>query len=254
LLAHSRKRHGRPGLSALVTAVALILCGDQYGCTPGGPSFHNEDPRVEESPSLLAPSFERVWKEHTIVLGSHLRRGTGPPSSSGPGGQNPLGPFPVIVHATIVDSLLIEAGIQEFARLAGMDALRVDVYRQAYRQLHRLGDAVFVYLEMETPWTEEYLKPDRWILYVEDMDGHQVEPAHIVEHPVGQQTAWQGSPAAPDTSISPSRSKRALELYFPLPHSPHSHTRPERLKFVMVDVNERHVRAEGEWNSITARN
>jgi hypothetical protein len=147
--------------------------------------------------------------------------------------------------------MLVEGGIREFGRLACMDTNSLDAYRRSYRKHHHLDENAFVYVEIQTFLAEEYLEADRWIFFVEDQQRNQIEPVRVVQHPVQQQTPRPGSPYELDSPAALSPVKRIIELYFPLKRFPQV-TRPlERfgtLKFVALDINNSHVRAEGMWD------
>jgi len=63
---------------------------------------------------------------------------------------------------------------------------REDVWTR-YKAQNRLDDAILIRLKMSTPYSERYLKPERWIIYLEDSEGIGYEPIQIVEeavHPI----------------------------------------------------------------------
>jgi hypothetical protein len=154
-----------------------------------------------------------------------------------------------------MDSILVEAGIREFGRLAGMDTNGLENYRKSYRARYRLDEDIFVYVEMQTFLAEDYLRASRWIFFVEDDKGVQVEPERVVEHPVQRQgpgSVPSSGPVGPEVFGA---EKRVIEFYFPLdPFHEGVHTlRKSGLKLVLLDAGNPLVRAEGTWNPTTPR-
>jgi hypothetical protein len=229
----------------------LALGSVNQGCSPAAGYQRPEEQGSEQLSSLLSGSFEACWNKRTMVLGSQSSRGVGLPFLPGGPGERGEGPFPLIVRATIMDSMLVEAGIREFGCLAGMDTNSLNAYRRSYRKHHHLDENAFVYVEIQTFLAEEYLEADRWIFFVEDQQRNQIEPVRVVQHPVQQQTPRPGSPYELDSPAALSPVKRIIELYFPLKRFPQV-TRPlERfgtLRFVVLDINNSYVRAEGMWD------
>lgn len=60
---------------------------------------------------------------------------------------------------------------------------REDVWTR-YKEQNRHDDAILIRLKMSTPYSERYLKPERWIIYLEDNEGTGYEPVQIVEEAV----------------------------------------------------------------------
>jgi hypothetical protein len=229
--------------------VGLALGAVIQGCASGMGYQRPEEQESEELNSLLSPSFEKLWNRATIVLGSPSSTGVGSPFFLG--GRRGEGPFPLIVHATLMDSMLIEGGIREFGRLACLDMSSLDAYRQSYRKHRRLDQNVFVYVEIQTSLADEYLEAGHWIFFVEDQEWNQIEPARIVQHPVQRQIPRPGSPYEVESPAAFSTAKRIIDLYFPLKRfSPVHHSLASfgTLKFVVLDINNSRVRAEGMWD------
>ena len=235
-----------------MVVVGLALGSLNQGCSPAAGYQRSDHPGSEQLSSLLSGSFEACWHRNTIVLGSQSSPGAGLPSPLGRGRGG--GAFPVIVRATIMDSLLVEAGIQEFGRLAGMDSNSLDAYRRSYRKHHDLDKNVFVYAEIQTFLAEEYLEANRWIFFVEDQQRNQTEPVRIVPHAIQPKTPQLGPSYDPGSPVTWLPVKRTIELYFPLGLFPPVHRTPEgvgTLKFVVLDINNSYVRAEGMWDLTT---
>jgi hypothetical protein len=199
--------------------------------------------------SMLGSRFEGLWNRETIFLSSRRGKGIGFPSQSAEAGGQALGEFPLNVQATFMDSVLVEEGIREFARLASMDTTGLNAYRDSYRKKHTLDENAFVYVKIQTSLADEYLTTDRWTFFVEDRDDNQVEPVRIVQHVVQRQLPRGNAPDgrgwrewSPTTLV--------LELYFPLNRlslPKRSLDRPIELRLVVVDNNNLQSRAEGSW-------
>jgi hypothetical protein len=155
-----------------------------------------------------------------------------------------------------MDSMLVEVGIREFGRLAGMDTNGLEMYRKSYRARYRFDENFFVYVEMQTFLAEDYLRVARWIFFVEDEKGNQVEPERVVEHPIQR----QGPRSLPSSGLGVGpegfgAEKRIIEFYFPLDRFPEGvrALRKSGLKLVLLDAGNPLVRAEGTWNLTTPR-
>ncbi len=216
-----------------------LLLGVTAGCLPG--NFQRRGSQETELPgSLLGTHFERLWSRNTVVLSAQRR--VGPifsQSGEGFGGQS----FPLTVRATIMDSALIETGLQEFARLVGMDSVRIRQYRDCYHQRHRLRERVYLYVDVATVFPEEFLDADRWTFFFEDEKLNQVEPAVIVQHPIRKEPPL-GERGDSWSSQSLTRTQRVIELYFVRSRLLRN---PRDLKLVVVEFKNSNVRAEGTW-------
>ena len=202
--------------------------------------------------SLLGCRFEELWNRETIILSSRRVRGIGFPSWSGNAGEQAQGEFPLNVQATFMDSVLVDEGIREFARLASMDTTSLNAYRDSYRKKHTLDENAFVYVKMQTSLAEEYLSMDRWIFFVEDQHGNQVEPVRIVQHAVQRELPRGNTPYGRGWEEWPTTT-RILELYFPLERlslRKESLNGPIELKLIVLDNNNLQLRAEGTWKDL----
>lgn|GEM_PF-2812186 len=255
---HSQNRNqGAPLVPRILILIAGLALGSvNQGCSPAAGFQRPEQQGSEESNSLLSASFEACWNKSTIALSSQSSGEVGFPFLAGGPGRRGEGPFPLIVHATIMDSMLVEEGIREFGRLARMDTNGLEAYRRSYRQHHHLDENVFVYVEIQTFLAQEYLDADRWIFFLEDQQRHQIEPVRVVQHPIQRQTPRLGSPNGRDDPAGMSPVKRSIDLYFPLKRFPPANREFEgfgTLKFVVLDINNSHVRAEGVWDLIAPK-
>ena len=250
---HSRKKAtlSARGIISLIAGLTFGILNQ--GCSPSPGYLRSEQENGEELRSLLGGSFETCWNRNTIVLRSQSSGGAGVTFLSG--GDPDWVSFPLNVRATIMDSMLVEAGIREFGRLAGMDTNGLEKYRKSYRTRYRCDENLFVYVEMQTFLAEDYLRVARWIFFVEDEKGNQVEPERVVEHPIQRQgprslpSSGSGGPEVPGAE------KRIIEFYFPLDCFPEGvrALRKSGLKLVLLDAGNPLVRAEGTWNLTTPR-
>ena len=238
---HGPVKHGPPSSEQILVVLGItLLLGTAQGCLPG--NFQRPGSQERELPgSLLGMHFERLWSRNTVVLNAQRPRSRPIFSQSGEGFAGQL--FPLTVRATIMDSVLIETGVQEFARLAGMDSVRTRQYRDCYHQRHRLDEHVFLCVEVATVFPEEFLDADRWTFFFEDEKLNQVEPAVIVQHPIRKEPPL-GERADSWSSQSLTRTQRVIELYFVRSRLLRN---PRDLKLVVVEFKNSNVRAEGTW-------
>jgi hypothetical protein len=89
--------------------------------------------------------------------------------------------FPLQIAATLMDSLLIEAGLQHYANLAKMTPEEKATFRNAYFQRYDVENHLLIWCELQTTWIELYLDPNRWIIFIQDDAGNQYEPLRILE-------------------------------------------------------------------------
>ena len=234
--------------------IAGMMFGNVYqGCAPGG-GYHQPEEQQEEVTPLFSSQFEAAWRKNTIVLGLVSSRGPGSflMLGEGPGGAA----FPLTVHATIMDSALVDMGMREFAGLAGMDTNILKSYRETYLKHHSLDGCVLMYVDIQTFLAEDFLEARRWVWFLEDEHRNQVEPLRIVQHSIQRQLPHPGSLYEADSRVDFKPLKRILELFFPLNRLPQMNNGVEEfrsLKFVVLDVNNSLVRAEAMWSPVLAQ-
>lgn len=229
------------------------------GCMPSTATLPAERGNVALWSSLLPGSFGKLWTERTILLGQ-LSDGFRLPALSPLGGSPPDGdgPFPLIVRATLVDSVLIEAGIREYGRLASMTDEELSAFQSAYHAKHDVDNSLFVWLELQTSYTDDFLKLERWIIFLEDETKQQFEPMRVVEHPMQKRPppdaaadrAGRNSLVYPGELTWPLTTK-AVELYFPKKRydgAPLLSATTKTLKLVVLEPKNTSVRAEGSWD------
>src|SRR5258706_11905326 len=121
-----------------------------------------------------------------------------------------------------MDSALIDAGFHTLEDLAAMSDSESSDFRSAYARARASGDTLFIWLEMRTSSTEDFLDLGRWTIYLQDETGRQIEPSRFVEHPLSRQG---GRGAEPEELRSGGRErsgfaatvKKEVELYFRQP-------------------------------------
>jgi len=130
-------------------------------------------------------SFPALWEKWTVELGVTTRGGK--PWQLGnlftmAGGEGG-GPseFPLHIAATLMDSLLIEAGFLHYANLAKMTPEEKTAFRSAYFQRYGVENHLLIWCELKTTWTELFLDSNRWIIFIEDDAGNRYEPVQILE-------------------------------------------------------------------------
>jgi hypothetical protein len=206
---------------------------------------------LSPSASPYLGSFDRLWSRRTIIL-SQLRDGQGGGADSPREGS---GFIPVTARATYMDSALIAAGLHTFADLASMNDEESSTFRSNYWNSRATGDTLFIWLELRTSATEDFLELGRWTIFLEDESGKQIEPSRFVEHPVQRQGGrvaeqeerrgdGRGSPVFAATV------KKEVELYF---HQPPPGSRngngesPRTLRLIMFETKNPLARVEGAW-------
>jgi hypothetical protein len=97
------------------------------------------------------------------------------------GGRGGPSEFPLHIAATLMDSLLIEAGLQHYAALLTMTPEERTKFRNAYYRRYDPTNHILIWCELRTTWTELFLDSNRWIIFIEDDAGNRYEPVQILE-------------------------------------------------------------------------
>lgn len=191
-------------------------------------------------PDSSETSYEALKERWTIVFG--------------PGGPNTgLQAFPVLVTATLFDSVLVEAEIRQTAPPDSVDGPAGLARRQAYYRTHRVGEMLTIRMVLSTFLHESYTDPNRWVIYLEDDQANQYEPAEILM--TTAQTPAQPSPLIPrayrgEGGGELARRARQAELRFlrrdALGH-PLIQAETRALRLVLFDKNDPSYRTQGEW-------
>jgi hypothetical protein len=223
------------------------------------PSFRKYVGPVSDSKTSaqIEESFPNLWEKWTVRLGS-AARGGGPmrfinplAMTGGPGGG--ISEFPLHITATLMDSFLIEAGLQYYANLVRMTSEERTAYRSNYFQRYDVEDHLLIWCELQTTWTELFLDLDRWIIFIEEDSGNQYEPVRILEEsPFSRQmiserlSGLQPGQRRPRFQIH----QRTLMFCFPkrdFSGAPVLSEEVEFLKLVFQLNEDGKMRAEGMW-------
>ena len=173
----------------------------------------------------------------------------------GPGGnRSGIERFPLIVTATLYDSILIEA---EIAHISASVSTTRDEALQAHQTnnmaTNKAHGMFTIRLILSTFLHESYVNPDRWVIFVEDHEGNQFEPDNIIE---------SFEMEAPDPSsldplgnadyggVAMTRKSRQIEIRFPY-QDPFGRAifgqGTKLLRLVLFDKNDLASRTHGEW-------
>ena len=214
-----------------------------------------ENMLMRTAPSLTL--FDKLWSERTIILGQGMD-GRGVPLLPMMGGGQNVAPFPMTVQATLMDSALVAEGIREFGRLASMNDAELIRFDSLYHSVHNDNGYLYVWAEIRTTSTEDFLQLDKWTIYLENDQGRQLEPGRIVASPIMKDQSFAlSSRGGVDQARGPRQgselwtpSVRDVELYFPLQRKGEEaflNPGDRNLKFIMLENTNPAVRAEGMW-------
>jgi len=213
-----------------------------------------EEEKIAQINSPYFGSFDKLWTERTIEI---------PPIGAGGGlllpfsGNGEPSIFPLTIRATYMDSAVINSGFHEFVRLTAMTDKEAAIFKDTYWNKHTTGDTLFIWAEMRTTSTVEFLDLHRWTIFLENDEGYQFEPARIVEHQLEQTNKpffppgnrYQERPPGTQEIRYGSSMKKNVELYFPIHRFGDSIFSPRttHLKFVILETEHPLVRAESSW-------
>lgn len=194
--------------------LSLMFLVDCFGGLPATQMGEIQNTGILLS-NLLPGKFAKLWVERTIQLKATFE-----------GSQNQLGPsgggfIPLIAQATFIDSTLIECGLSNFRTLSEMSENEKQEYVKIYKETYKIGSYHFVWLELQTPYTEEILDLNRWNFYLEDDKGNQYDPKEIIEYSIGaNKNPFQNSTLAHRDSVNNKFenleiSSKTVLLYFP---------------------------------------
>lgn len=138
-----------------------------------------------ESPAGVEESFPQLWEKWTVRLGMEAGGGLPwqfmNPFSTGGGRGVPGGEFPLQITATLMDTMLIEAGLRHYETMLTMTPDEGAEFRRAYFQRYEVGNHLLVWCQLQTFWAKLHLDLDRWIIFIEDDAVNQYEPVKILE-------------------------------------------------------------------------
>jgi len=145
-------------------------------------------PAFDSMPSTqIEQSFPALWERWTVQFGMTARGGkpwqlgnlfTMAGGRGQPGGSDE---FPLHITATLMDSLLIEAGLQHYANLLAMTPEERAEFRSAYFHRYDVENHLLIWCELQTTWTELFLDLNRWLIFIEDDANNQYEPVQVLE-------------------------------------------------------------------------
>ena len=212
--------------------------------------------------SFFQTNFDSLWSSRTILITPQSQAMQGSPIMT-PGMQpgRPAGGtrFELIVRATLMDSTVIKSGINEYAQLISMSTEEKNDFRMRFDQEHYQGQYLYIWALIMTPFSDEYLKLDRWTFFLETEAGQQLEPKKIVEQKL--LPAIRAAELSPDTTLEsipspfPSRHRsrpfKIVEFYFPLndyDSIPLLGGKTKSLKFGVVNAANLEDKSSGSWN------
>jgi hypothetical protein len=202
-------------------------------------------------------SFSVLWDKWTVYFGAGARGGRSLPLISAftmAGGRGGGGnEFPLDIAATLMDSSLIEAGLQHYADLVKMTPEEETTFRRAYFQRYDVEDHILVWCELQTTWAELFLDLNRWLIFIEDDALNQYEPVQILdESQSSRQMVMDSLPGFPSEWRHPRWEihQKTLMLCFPkrdLLKNPILTERVQFLKLVFQLKDDEKTKAEGMW-------
>jgi len=209
--------------------------------------------------SQTEQSFPALWEKWTLQFGMTTRGGK-PWGLSNPftmgggmGGRGGPSEFPLHITATLMDSLLIEAGLQHYATLLTMAPEEQAEFRNAYYRRYDVENHILIWCELRTTWTELFLDLNRWIVFIEDDAGNRYEPVRVLgqSQPIRQMVR----DSLPGFQLEQKRwgwevHQKSLMLCFPkrdFYKNPILSERSQFLKLVFQLSEDEKTRAEGIW-------
>jgi hypothetical protein len=209
------------------------------------------------TPSQAEQSFPDLWENQTVYLGA-AKPGGKPlqlinPFAMAGGGPGGGGGFPLQITATLMDSLLIEAGLQHYAALIAMTSDEEAAFRSTYFQRYHVENHLLIWCELQTTWAELHLDLDRWTIFIEDDAINRYEPVQILEESQSAyRMAERGLPG-----LKPGKGRRGWEvrqkslmLCFPKRDFYGSPILSEEVKFLKLVFQlseDEMTRVEGTW-------
>jgi hypothetical protein len=203
-------------------------------------------------------SFQTLWEKWTVHFGTETgRRNLGFLSTPfswgegrGPGGSSE---FPLYITATLMDSVLIEAGLQYFAKRIEMNQEEETTFRSRYFDRYDPTEHLLIWCELRTRFADNYLNLDRWIIYVEDDADNRFEPVRIMHELPSYRHTVMEKPLAFQAEAGlwgrETHSKRVM-LCFPKSDfygNPVRSKRVQFLKLIFQLIDDKSAKAEGKW-------
>jgi hypothetical protein len=205
----------------------------------------------------MEESFPALWEKQTVHFGMETGGGRffelGIPFIMTGGRGDAGSEFPLNIAATLMDSLLIEAGLKHYASLLAMTPEEEADFRSVYQRRYDPANHLLIWCELQTNWAEPYLDPARWIIFIVDDASNQYEPVEILEESQPfRQLTMEGV-----SEFQPEQARRAWQVHqktfmfcFPkrdFSENPILSKKVQFLKLVFQLAEDRETRAEGAW-------
>lgn len=244
----------------LILSVGVICVLVMTACTSITYSRKYVGSSVDSSSSgQKEESYRTLWEKWTIQFGGSMRGG-GPRLFGNPltlstgddrGGGG--GEFPLQITATLMDSSLIEAGLKYYSDRIEMTPEERAEFRNTYYERYDVDNHLLIWCELQTSWTELFLDPDRWLIFIEDDQVNQHEPVKVLEEStsIGQSRTDSLTQLPPGPGYRAwSFHQKALMLCFPKRDyykNPILSEKVKYLKLIFQQKDDEKSRAEGVW-------
>ncbi len=244
--------------NAVITfSIAIIIVAASLtvsSCSTGRPMGQRGDYRPV---TFFSQSFDEYWNSRTITVTDRPRQmgGGGRVAMGGMGGQPRGGMggggFPLILRATLMDSVLIDKGIYEYGKMAGLSEAAANEYLQRYKERYSVDDRIVIWAQIITPYSELYLDLERWTFYIESASGHTYQPIGFEERDIVLQSSFPGdSPGIQQRGFGGGRNMKTVVFYFPKHRSDGTDViarGDKRLKFGVVYRINTNEQVSGYW-------
>jgi hypothetical protein len=243
---------------AVTSCTLVILLSLMSSCATAPSSRKYVGPLFDaRTPPQLKQSFPELWENRTVYLGA-AKPGGKPLQLINPFAMAERGPgmgggFPLHITATLMDSSLIEAGLEHYADLIGMTSDEEAAFRSTYYQRYHVEKHLFIWCELQTIWAELHLDLDRWTIFIEDDALNRYEPDQILE---GAQSTFRmanlGLQVFPTGKGPPEWEMRRKSLMLGFPKlnfygNSVLSQETEFLKLIFQQTDDENTRVEGTW-------
>lgn len=229
-----------------ITNIIILVILIFQGCTSSGQSFTSGKFIFKSDAS---PFIDAISK-NTIVFGAGVRMTGGDAFFKGigkPGGPSPLQPsFPLQISATIIDEEVITKSGDYYSNLGGLTETEKDSFLANYRDHYNLDKFDLIWIYMRTTYAEDYVNPEKWVIFIEDEDENQFEPTIISEE---ESLIKNGNYPAKERWRRAQVKEIQFALLLPKKKFNGKSWIPEigKLKIVFMNPNKATERAEGTW-------
>jgi hypothetical protein len=203
--------------------------------------------------------FRTLWEKWTIRFGGSMRSGgsrllgNSLTLSTGDDRGGGEGEFPLQITATLMDSSVIEAGLKYYSDKIEMTLEEKAEFRNTYYKRYDVENHLLIWCELQTSWTDLFLDPDRWLIFIEDDQVNQHEPVQVLEESTstGQKQTDSLTQLSPEPRYRVWRyHQKALMLCFPKRDyykNPILSEQVKYLKLIFQQKDDEKSRAEGIW-------